>query len=405
MLSIASRNRTLSLRLPIVVIAACAALAAASAPASAAPGSGAVKLAVGGGALAESGVKVAAIAPAKKRGGRIALPIKTISVGKAANVVLRGGVRFKAGKRALRLRAFRLKLSAGRVSISAKAGKRRLMIFATRLPKGKAKLDRSKTTAKVARAKLALTRRGAKLLRNRLGVDDITAGALGKLGVNARPKSGGTGGSPGSGPGSGGGAGGGGGPQAGPIKNEPPILARPAGAVDVTDASLIWRPRESWIQYINGGEGTSVFGGAVNGSPEPRPGQDPLVYSFLGFPFANGWYEAATGKAAIYFQGGVGFRWSAHGINFSTANPEIEINSSASRAIFTFNGTENTKYDNQRGVLIDLHPASIQTTPNGTVTYTNVPGTIPADTGASVFAGFYPANSDFGTMTVSFTTP
>jgi hypothetical protein len=403
MLSIASRNRTLSLRLPIVAIVACAALAAASAPASAAPGSGGVNLTVRGGALADSGVKVAAIAPAKKRGGRIALPIKTISVGKAANVVLRGGIRFKAGKRSLKLRAFRLKLTAGRVSISAKAGKRRVTIFATGLAKGKAKLDRSKTTAKVAGAKLALTKRGAKLLRNRLGVDEIAAGLLGKLGVNARPKSGANGG-PGGGPG--GGPTGGGGPQAGPIKNEPPVLARPAGAVDVTSASLIWRPRVSWICYV---EDTSVFAGAANGPVEtlacPSGGPRDLVGSFTSFPFARGWYHSPTGTAAIYFQGGVGFRYTAHGINFSSANPEIEINGDASRAIFTFNGSQSTTYDNQRGILVDLHPDPIQTPASGTVTYTDIPATVPADAGASVFAGFYDANDPFGTMTVSFTTP
>jgi hypothetical protein len=401
MLSIASRNRTLSLRLPIVAIVACAALASASAPASAAPGSGGVNLAVGGGALAESGVKVAAIAPAKKRGARIALPIQTIAVGKAANVVLRGGIRFKAGKRSLKLRAFRLKLTAGRVSISAKAGKRRVTIFATGLAKGKAKLDRSKTTAKVAGAKLALTRRGAKLLRNRLGVDEITAGALGKLRVDARPKSGangGTGGAPG--------GGGSGGPQAGPIKNEPPVLARPAGAVDVTSASLIWRPRVSWICYV---EDTSVFAGAANGPVEtlacPLGGPRDLVGSFTSFPFARGWYHSPTGTAAIYFLGGVGFSYTAHGINFSSANPEIEINGGASRAIFTFNGSQSTVYDNQRGVLVDLHPNPIQTPASGTVDYVDIPATVPADAGASVFAGFYGANEPFGTMTVSFTTP
>jgi hypothetical protein len=392
-----------TIRLPLLALAACAAVVAAPASASAAAGSGGVTLTLGGTgkaaeSLADASVKPGAIAPAKKRAKRVTLPVQSITVGKSATVALRGGVSFKAGKRTLRLRSVRVALTAKRATVSAKAGKRRVAVFAAKLPKGKAKLDRSKTTAALSGAKLALTPKGAKLLRAKLGVSGIAAGALGKLGVDARPKGGGGGGGPGGGPG-------GDGPKSGPLGNAPSILTRPAGAVDVTSASLSWRPRESWIQYINGGEGTSVFGGAANGPAETRPGQSALVYSFVDFPFASGWYEAATGKAAIYFQGGVGFRWSAHGINFSTAKPEIEINGGASRAIFTFNGTENTKYDNQRGVLVDLHPSSIQTPPNGPVTYTDVPGTIPEDTGASVFAGFYPANSDFGTLTVSFTTP
>jgi hypothetical protein len=189
---------------------------------------------------------------------------------------------------------------------------------------------------------------------------------------------------------------------AGPIENEPPVLARPASAVSLTGASLTWRPRDSWIQYVNTGEGTSVFGGALNG---PAEGSPPLVYSFHGFPFKGGWYDPPSGQAAIYFNGGVGFRYSDHGIDFSTASPEIEINGGASRAIFIFNGADGTRYRNQRGVLVDLHPAAIQKPPGGQVHYLDVPATIPADTGASVFAGLYSANAEFGTISVSFSAP
>jgi hypothetical protein len=387
----------------LAALAACAVVAVVPATAAAAPGAGSASLTLGGSgkaaeALADGGVKAGSIAPAKKRGQRITLPVQTVTVGSSATVALRGGIRFKAGERILKLRSVRLVLKPRQATVSAKAGKRRVALFAATLPKGKAKLDRADTTAKLAGAKLVLTRKGAKLLRSKLAVDGIAAGKLGKLAVDAKPRSGS--------PGGGGPGGGGGGPESGPIKNEPPVLARPAGAVDVTSASLTWRPREAWIQYINGGEGTSVFDGVTNGPLEVKPGSSAsLVYSFLGFPFASGWYHAPTGTAAIYLQGGVGFRWSDHGINFSSSKPEIEINGAASRAIFTFNGTESTKYDNQRGVLVDLHPNPIQTPPGGTVTYTDIPATIPSDTGASVFAGFYAADTPFGTMTLSFTTP
>jgi len=395
-----------SIRLPLLVLVACAATAVVPAGASAATGSGGVTLTLGGTgkaakSLADAGVKPGAIAPAKKRAKRVTLPVQSIAVGKSATVALRGGVSFKTGKRTLKLRSVRVALTAKQASVSAKVGKARTTVFAAKFPKGKAKLDRSKTTAALSGAKLALTPKGAKLLRTKLDVSGVTDGALGKLAIDARPKGGGNNGGSGGGPGAGG-------PQAGPLGKAPPILARPAGAVDISSASLTWRPRASWICYINSAEGTSVFGGAVNGSEESvacDSGPVNLVASFHGFPFASGWYEAATGKAAIYFQGGVGFRYSDHGINFSSSKPEIEINGGASRAIFTFNGTEGTKYDNQRAVLVDLRPSPIQTPPNGPVTYTDVPGTIPKDTGASVFAGLYPADAPFGTLTVSFTTP
>jgi len=385
-------------------------LLAAFVPAASAAGAGSVTLALGGkgkaaDGLSAAGVEIGAIAPARKRGKRVTLPVRTVTVGKRATVALRGGIRFKAGKRSLALRSVRVVLTARRATIGARVGKRRLPVLTADLPRQKAKLDRSKVTARLAGAKLALTPRAARLLRNTLAVDDIPAGPLGQVVLapgtkqgsgDAKPGTGGSGGGsdPGSGP-----------PQSGPIENEPPVLARPAGAVDVTSASLTWRPRESWIQYINGGEGTSVFGGALEGPEEARPGYPALVYSFHGFPFSNGWYHAATGTAAIYFAGGVGFRWSAHGIDFSAASPEIEINGEASRAIFTFNGTQSTQYTDQRGVLVDLDPGPPQPPSAGTIAYTDVPGTIPADTGESVFAGFYPADTPFGTMTVSFTTP
>jgi hypothetical protein len=400
MLSIAGSNVSVPLR-ALLALVACATALALPAVAGAAPGSGAVRVTIGGDgktakAIAAAGVKVGALAPAKRRGSRVMLPVQSLSVGGSAAVVPRGGIRFGAGGRTLKLRSLRVKLTSKRATVTAKPGKRRVAVFSAALLKGKARLDRSDMTAKLAGSKLALTRAGARLVRSKLALADLPAGRLGRLAIDARPKGGSNGGS---------GGGPGGGPQAGPLGNEPPILARPAGAVNVTSASLTWRPRESWIQYIHTGEGTSVFGGAANGPPEVKGG-DPTarVYSF-DFPFANGWYEAATGKAAIYFQGGVGFRYSGHGINFSSSKPEIEINGGASRAIFTFNGTEGSKYDNQRGVLVDLHPASIQMPPSGPVAYNDVPATIPQDTGASVFAGFYPANSDFGTLTVSFTTP
>jgi hypothetical protein len=394
------------------VVAAAAAVGASPAAAAAEPagasaiGGGSVTLAVGGKgraaeALAAAGVKVGAVAPAKRRGKRVTLPVRSVAVGTAATVALRGGIGFKAGKRSLKLRSIRVRLTARRATVSARAGDRRLVVFTARSTKRRAKLDEAKVTATLADAELALTPKAARLLRAKLAAGGISSGALGQLGVDAKSDrgSGGRRGGGGSGPGAGA-------PQAGPIKDEPPILARPAGAIDVTSAALVWRPRESWIQYINGGQGTSVFAGAANGPSETRPGHsESLVYSFLGFPFKSGWYHAATGTAAIYFRGGVGFRWSAHGIDFSAADPEIEINGEASRAIFTFNGTENTRYDDQRGVLVDLQPDPIQKPPGGEIVYSDVPGAVPADTGASVFAGFYPADAAFGTMSVTFTAP
>ena len=115
--------------------------------------------------------------------------------------------------------------------------------------------------------------------------------------------------------------------------------------------------RESFIRYVNTGEGTSVFGGATADPPVLRPGASaPLTYTFH-FPFASGWHDAganpadpADDTAAIGFSGAVRFLYSAHGIDLTTENPEIEIAGARSRAIFTVNDGKST----QRQVLVNL---------------------------------------------------
>jgi hypothetical protein len=390
-----------ALRLPLLALAACVAIAAVPAGAAAAAGSGGVTLTLGGAGkaargLADADVKPGAIAPAKKRAKRVTLPVQRIAVGKSATVALRGGVSFKAGRRALKLRSVRVELTTERVMVSARTGETRTAVFTSRLPKGKAKLDRSKTTAALSGATLVLTPKGAKLIRVKLGVRGVAAGKLGKLGVDARPRRRGDGGAQG------------GLPKAGPITNTPVVFTRPPDAVDIASATLTWRPKLRWLCYV---EDATAVAGAANGPvenldcPPEFGGPRDLVGSFVDFPFKSGWYHPPTGTAAVYFQGGVRFRYEAHGIDFSSTSPEIEINGADSRAIFTFDGTDGTPYDSERGVLVDLHPNPIQKPPSGTVNYVDIPATVPADAGASIFAGLYGANEPFGTMTVSFTTP
>lgn len=393
-------------------------------------GNGGVTLKLGGRgkaarALAARGVGIAAIAPARNRGGRrIALPVRAVAVGRAATVALRGGVALRTGKRVLRLRALRVRLAPRRATVTAKAGKRRVTVFAARLPKGRAKLDRSKTTAKLTGARLALTPRGARLLRARLALTGIPAALLGRLALNAGPRAGSGGGAGGGGTtggrgGTGGGAGGGvgapkqvcstSGPEAGPLPAEPPVAAPAPGAVAIGAATMVWYPRDSWIRYINGGEGTSVHGGATNGPAEVKPGSSAsLVYSFH-FPFKEGWRNP-DGSTVLKFAGGVSFGWitgpNPHCIDFSTSEPEVEIAApDSSRAIFRFEGSHGTPFPNRRGVLVDLPgaPGDDQDgSPDG-FSY-EMPGTIPADTGSSVFAGFYGAGEEFGSIDITFTT-
>lgn len=424
-----SRRQTALLALALTVVAALAMPAgatAAPATGTAATATGSLQLLVGGNgkaarALSARSVKVRAAKPARKRGARVTFPVATVAVERAAVVRLRGRLVFKAGRRSVALRSLTAKLTARKATIAARVGKRRgVKVLTARYRRGAARLNAAGNAAALESARIRLTPRGAKLLRKKLRLRGFPSGPLGAISLDAVVR-GGTGGGTGGGGTGGGGTGGGGtgggdgskpkpactnAPDVGELPPEPPLATPPPGAQGVASATLEWRPRDSWIRYINGGDGTSASGGFTNGPT----GSDALVYSFLNSTLVPGksWAHP-DGRAALYFSGSVKFSWMngpmPHCINFTASDPEIEIfPGGSSRAIFRFNGSDGTPFPNRRGVLVDLSPGSNQDPGTGG-SYPDMPGTIPAGTGSSVFAGFYPAGSPFGTVTVNFATP
>lgn len=221
--------------------------------------------------------------------------------------------------------------------------------------------------------------------------------------------------------GSGGGGGGSGGaagvPSAPPIEGEPPVLARPATAVTVSGVQISWMPRDSWVRYVSSGTAPSdgvVPGGGATGvaataSPCPdRPASSPSLNYTIGFAAKESWYDPLSGEAGIYGSGNVAFRFLGHSINLAAADPEIEINGPASRAIFRFSGSGGTPYPNQRVALENLETAGRPTVSGGgkTLTYELMRGRL-TENGEEVFAGFYPGPTDneFGCVSASFTLP
>jgi hypothetical protein len=211
----------------------------------------------------------------------------------------------------------------------------------------------------------------------------------------------------------------GGGPVSSPITSaEPPLLARPASAVDVGSVKVSWFPRDSWVRYASSGigpnDGVRAGGGATalesKASPCPdRPSSsDALLAYGAEFTPKASWYDPVSGNAGIYGQGSLSFRWAAHTIDLTASDPEIEIAGAASRAIFRFSGSGGTPYPNQRAAVVSLDTAGRPTVSNGgkTFTYSLMRGTLTAD-GVNVFAGFYtpPDNDEFGCVSVEFTTP
>jgi hypothetical protein len=411
---------TITRRAGLTAAAVAAAVAALPAPAL---GAGdATTLTLDGPAaktLRAQGVRVLAGRPARGGAKRVTMPVGASLAGARTTVVRqRGSLLLRHGKRRLRLRRLELRL-AKRVRLEATAGKRELAVFRV-LGGGRRAIDPASGRIVLSKLRLKLTGAAKRLIaeRLRLRLDRsasrrLLAKPFGALAVRV---SGSTRG------GGGGDEGGGSGGQAeaascplpssaGPAPEQPLLpKVRPPGAVDVVGATIDWHVRESFIRYINSGEGTSVSGGAGADPPVIRPGSSAaLSYSFH-FPFASGWLDRGASAAdpgddtgVVGFSGAVRFLYSAHEIDLTTASPEIELAGAGSRAVFSISDSGAPA---SREVLfnLDLSRAAAISAGGSSYTYERVPGAIPAGTASSTFAGFYAPGTDFGCVTVSFTT-
>lgn len=199
-------------------------------------------------------------------------------------------------------------------------------------------------------------------------------------------------------------------PSSGPLGNEPPLLARPATAVDVTGISVLWYPRDSWIDYLvsttfsNGALGVNSPESPcpVDPEPKPEPGGEPYTVRLTSKP---SWFDPVSGSAAIYGQGSTHFRYPEHGIDLTASDPEVEINGAASRLILRLNGSGNSALPSQRVVLADLslsgQPRKVE---GSTYSYELMRATLAADS-AAAFSTFYPPGTLWGCVSVSFTAP
>lgn len=344
--------------------------------------------------LKQRGVELEAVGASSNTGRRVRLQADGGTIGNGtARIEFGGALKLSVGegreRRLVRLRGLRADLGPNS-TLSAKLGKKRRVVF--ELAGGSLSTDQVKGSAELQGARL-VWRRGARVaIESRL--NKSLPGGLGSFSLGVAT------------------VGGGGTPKAEPISNEPPLLARPASAVDVTSATLAWHVRDSWIRYVNTQEAPQALEGAtpqapIPGKSHPCPdseGTPTLVYSY-DFPFANGWYDPVSGSAALYYSGAVRFSYLSHGIDLTTRNPEIEINGSASRAILRLRGAASTPYPDQRAAVLDLAPTAPVPGAPGSFGF---PGPIKASLsadGQKAFAGFYPPpNNGFGCFSVSFST-
>lgn len=388
------------LLLPTVVAVATGLTVGASASAATAAdyGAGSLTLTAGAKGLKGQGVRWSAASPVKTLSGRsrVVLPVESGTVTTTATLGLKGTVRLTKGSRKVTLTGLQVRLGkTSSVTGQVNGGKRRTVGRLT-APASRVKLDRTAATAETSDARLTLTAGTAKLVRSRLKLRHVPSRGVATFAVTGHVKD-----APA--------------PSsctaaycATGLGAEPPVAKKPSGAIDVRSATVTWHVLDSFIRYVASGEGTAISGGATNGPREVLPGSSSsFVYSF-GFPFKSGWYDAASGTAATTFRGKVAFRFKEHTIDMSAADPEVEINGSKSRVIFRMDGKDGTALGGTRGVLIDLDLSKAESkavsADGKTHTYTRVPGKIPSNAGANVFAGFYAPGQAFGAITLSFTT-
>lgn len=416
---------------PAVLATAVAAALAAVVPASAqAAASGTSVLTFKGTAassLSSAGVKASAVSPATAKGKAVTFPVKTAAVGSAATLGHSGSIRFKKGVKTLTLKTPALRLGATGSKLTAKVDGKTTTILT--VDAAKRSLNATNGTVSLESASVKLTAAGAAAIKKALKLKSLKSGTLGTLTVDATTGAttgtGGTGttgtgstgsGSTGSGStGSGSTGGGSTGTTAddpksctkGPVvvpAGGPTALTAPVTSTPVISAAITWHVRDSFIQYINTGEGTAVANGATADPKQVQPGSSAsLVYQFH-FPFKDGWYDPVTDTTRLTFTGTVLFCYFDHGIKLTASNPEVEINgNSASRGIFI---TDNVDVAAKRGVLVNLDLANKQSATNTPPTHAwnQVPGKIPVNTGDSTFAGYYAAGDPFGWITVTAAT-
>jgi len=330
-----------------------------------------------------SGIRQGLIAPASGLTGEPTFPVRAVKYGTSARVDLKGGLKVIRKNRTLQVRNLTARVPSGKPATLSASIAGRTVNFA-RVKGGKRTFDAA--TGELNRSGGArLTAAGAKLLNRRLGLAGkkrLRAGmawgnfdlfALYKVTEVEDPT--------------------------GEVPVVPPVKMEPSGALTVLSAATVkWFVRDSFINYVATGEGTRVEDGAT---ADPPSGPDNLSYSF-NFPFASGWTVPGVGESPedslIKGSGTVGFRYCHNTINFTASDPEIELDGDEdSRLIFDVNGTDGTPFPDQRAVMVKLIPskaAAHSETDNGngttTVSYTKIPGYIPAEA-TGIFAGFYSA--------------
>lgn len=354
--------------------------------------------------LKKQQLRLSTVSPANNFTGRPTFPVANLGFDQSGRPVSRvnlaGGIKFSDGNgNRVRLTNLKAVLKKGsRSFLTAKKGANKIRVF--NFTGGRLRIRQAAGETRLNGAPTRLTGAGARFLRERLGAaaagsakkpaakkstNPLRKGArYGKTTIYAYRQL-----APASNP-------------VGEAPVPPPAIVRPDGADSLVSAEIVWRARESFIQYVSSGDGVRMEDGAYGDPSEAIGSGPPLTYSFH-FPFAGGWVDDTSDSAAVFGSGLVGFRYCENTINFTVSDPEVELNGDASRLIFRVNGIDGTPFPDSRAVVVGLRLSqALKTTDGDTTTYTDIPGYIPAGS-TGVFAGIYPPGDEFGSMNLELT--
>lgn len=389
----ASRNRRGRVGLTALAIAATAALSAA--PASAAPAEGTAKIVLAkqqkGNGLVAQGVRISPLS----------LPVTNLELGQAPTARLDGSLKLSLGKRAAHLRELLVQPAGNRTAVSAKLGKQRLVVF-----RAKGQVQLGPTLLKLDDARLSLTGKAAKALKGKLGLDQLSAGKIGTLSVDAKLP-------PAPAPKTDSGDGGAKEKEEQPTPPEldpyfaqcgvkatseatgslPAAAALPtlSGAKEVVGAVETWGFKQSFRSYVvfaAGGSLKAMDGATTNGAP-------PVISSF-DFPVtggeyaANGQIDMTDDQAVVEGAGTALFCATGHGFRVAISNPTIVIDGADSRVVADVDTNLSGVWTpSQRIDLADLDLAGITPFYNvsgSEITWSDIPATL-TDAGAKAICG------------------
>jgi hypothetical protein len=271
-----------------------------------------------------------------KAGRTVALPIVDIELLGSATVRTDGVLELKRRGDKARLRDLIVQIANGKTAISAKLGKRRLIFFRAT---GDAKVDA--TSVSLDKAQLSLAGKGAKALRQRFGLEQLSAGKIGTFDVNAKlpapPKQ----------------------PEK-PAEPQGPVdpyaqqcalgveskatgSATPAGSVPALGGAAVNGGEIKWglkgdlrfyVVEISGGSLVPIAPAKVLNPPLPAP-----QIGTFNFPAGSGEFainspgDDTDDQAVVNGSGEVVICNSPHGFRVTVSNPTVVIDGDSSRLI------------------------------------------------------------------------